>query len=309
MTLPLRHPIEPGPDPAPDIKGYDSFQLTSRGAQALIFRARHVDTGRQVAVKIQADSGPHKQINAQRLHREAQLLRRLDHSFIVRLHSYGHDQGRPYIVMPFVKGRTLDKFCNAPSVDFQQKCNILIRVADGLGYLHGKRIFHRDLKPANILVAHDGTPCLLDLGLAILDDSDQPLEMQMTRLSLANEVLGTLPYLSPEQACGQSSTADARADVYAWGVIAYEILTGTSPTPMDGSFQDQLFGVLTSKPPHAHMINPNIPRPLSKIIMNCLEKSPQNRPQSGSTLAWHLKRHALKINQPPKRKSLFRIFR
>ncbi|MHC4940009.1 MAG: WD40 repeat domain-containing serine/threonine protein kinase [Planctomycetota bacterium] len=213
----------PAADEPPELSGFRILRRIGSGGMGVVFEAEQLQPRRRVAIKLlhlTTEEG------RRRFEREAQVLAELRHPGIAAIHAQGVAEGdRPYLVMEYVDGVPLTRF--ARDLDERARVELMVRVCDAVAHLHEHGVIHRDLKPGNILVTADGQPKVLDFGLArgAAGDSIQ------TR---AGDVLGTIQYMSPEQALGTPGDADTRSDVYALGVLAYEALSGAPPFDFAG---------------------------------------------------------------------------
>jgi len=207
-----------GADPTPDTLGdYRIERLIARGGMATVYEGRDAENSR-VAIKVLRSSSDSSDALL-RFKREVEILTRLNHPSIARIHSYGAtEEGFPYIVMGFVEGRTVTG--HALGTREAGRIEILARICDAVEYAHSNSVVHRDLKPGNVLVTDPGDPIVLDFGIARCAQSE---EWQ----TLDGTILGTAAYMSPEQALGLA--LDHRTDIYSIGVIAHEVLTGIHP--------------------------------------------------------------------------------
>lgn len=225
--------------PAPAaIPGYELGELLGEGGMGSVHRARQLATGQEVAIKLLRGQHQPSSIR-ERFEREGRILGRLRHPGIARVLDAGtfDDDGvtRPFLAMELVEGATLTAHATAMQLGRNARLELLVAIGDAVQHAHGKGVIHRDLKPANILVGADGAPKVLDFGVARLVDPDtagsetaDPLQTRQ------GQVLGTLPYMAPEQIAGDADRTDGRADVYALGVVAYELLTGQLPVDLHG---------------------------------------------------------------------------
>ncbi len=238
-----------------------------------VYKARDTRLDRIVAIKVS------KEQFSERFEREARTVAALNHPNIGTLYDVGPD----YLVMEYVEGEALK---SAHSVD--QVMQYALQIADGVAAAHSKGIVHRDLKPANILLTPDGRVKILDFGLATLQASAAPTDSTLTRgLTDPGTAVGTIGYMSPEQARGE--TVDARSDLWSMGVIFYELLTGVRP--FEGTTQAVIFeGILSKTPVPPSTRNPKIPAEWERIVSRLLEKDRATRYQSAQDLLADLKR-------------------
>lgn len=262
----------------------------------------------RVAIKMLKFGAGATETERKRFAREVRLLSTLSHANVVRVLSSGEaGEGSPYAVMEYVEGRPLHHFVQERGLDLLAVVRLLIEVCEGLSAAHRLGIIHRDVKPSNILVRPDGTPCLLDFGLA------KRLDTVEGKLTSTDDVLGTVPYMSPEQATG-SANLDARSDVYSLGVVMYNILTGRFPYPVSNNLAEVVQHILETPPGAMKEIRAPGGRPISSsngsgatdgdvplasvatkldsIVSKALAKSPRDRYQSMAALADELRRVA-----------------
>ena len=206
---------------------YRILGLLGEGASGRVYRARQSEPQREVALKVLRSAGLNAEAQ-QRFRREAKLLAQLEHPGIARLYAAGVAESEagpvPYLAMELVRGTDLLRYAQAHRLDLRAKLALLAQICQAVHYAHSRGIVHRDLKPANILVDEEGHPRILDFGVAsVAEDA--------VSMTVAGEVLGTVPYMSPEQLAGGARGSDPRSDVYSLGVIAYELLSGELPYP------------------------------------------------------------------------------
>jgi len=246
------------------------------GGMSRVFVAEETSLGRRVVVKVlPADlSGS---VSIARFRREISLAARLQHPHIVPLLSAGEIDGLPYYTMPFVDGESLRAELAHGELPIPETISILRDVAKALEYAHGKGIAHRDIKPDNVLLA--GTSAVIaDFGVAKAI-SDATAGGALTSVGVA---LGTPAYMAPEQAAADPAT-DHRADYYAFGAMAYEMLAGHPPFAGRNT-QATLAAHATEAPPSIAFLRPATPAPLAALVMRCLEKRPGDRPQSATDI-------------------------
>ena len=245
------------------------------GGMSRVFVARDNTLGRQVAIKILPPEMA-AAVSSQRFRREIQLAANLQHAHIVPLLSAGEINGHPYFTMPFVKGESLKAhLAKVGELPLSEAIRILREVASALAYAHENNIVHRDIKPDNVLISGDSA-VVTDFGVAkALSASSGGERSSLTSMGIA---LGTPAYMAPEQATADPHT-DHRADLYALGVMAYEMITGTTPFA-NRSPQATLAAHVTEVPENVMRKRANTPPALAAIVMRCLEKRPADRPQS-----------------------------
>jgi beta-lactam-binding protein with PASTA domain/tRNA A-37 threonylcarbamoyl transferase component Bud32 len=260
---------------------YALISHLARGGMADVWVGHDRLLDRRVAVKILHPEYAANEAFVARFRREAQSAANLNHVNVVDIYDWGRDQGVYFIVMELVQGRNLREVLRAEGALAPRRvAEIATAVSAALGAAHERGLVHRDVKPANVLLTPDGSVKVTDFGIArAWDDSDQ--------LTRTGAVIGTATYFSPEQAQGLS--ADGRSDVYALGVVMYELLTGVPPfvgeSPVSVAYQH----VREYAPPPSDL-NPNIPEALDAIVMRCLEKDPRRRYQTAGALAVDLGR-------------------
>ncbi len=236
------------------------------GGMARVYRARDLRLNREVAVKILHDDLTRDPGFLSRFEREAQMVAGLAHPNIVPVYDVGDEDGAPYIIMEYIRGRTLKEALEAGGpLNSERAVAIMLPILDALGYAHRQGLIHRDVKPHNILLTTDGTPRLADFGIAHLVDSST------TRTAA---ILGSAQYLSPEQSRGEEATE--RSDVYACGIVLYEMLAGRPP--FDGSNALAVANQhLNAPPPSLAMLAAAVTPALEQAVGRALEKNPGAR--------------------------------
>jgi serine/threonine protein kinase/WD40 repeat protein len=283
-----------GESPQQHIGSYLLLGKIGAGAMGVVFRAQHTATRQMAAIKVFKPARFTKQL-LQRFHTEVDSLSRLRHPGICRILEVGTasttEGPAPYLVMEFVEGQTLAAHALQRNFTVKQRVQqLLIKLCDAVEHAHAKGVIHRDLKPANILVTHDGQPKILDFGIARAIDADPvyaPPDAKPATL------VGTLAYMSPEQAAREVDRLDARSDVYSLGVIGYELLSGKLPYELRNKSVSQILQVIRAHPPRPlGEVEPQAAGDLEHIFEKALQKAPQDRYESALALADDLQRYA-----------------
>ena len=235
--------------------------------------------GREVAIKILAPRYAEDPALRARFMHEARAMARLNHPYIVHIYNLGHPEEPPHFVMEYIEGAPLTRA--ASKLTFEQKADLMRKVALAVQFLHEHGVIHRDLKPANILVNPDLEPKLLDFGLALELGAHE-------RLSKLGDVVGTPEYFSPEQAQG-AEKLDAHSDVFSLGAVFYELLTGVLPFGA-GNLPDLLRRIREEDPLLPRRRNPSVPQDLQNVCLKAMEKNPAHRYASAREMAEDLER-------------------
>ena len=253
------------------------------GGMSRVFVAHETALGRQVVVKVIAP-GLAEGLSAERFAREVKLAARLQQANIVPVLTAGEAGGLPYYTMPFVRGESLRaRLTTGVRLPMAEAVSILRDTARALAYAHAEGIVHRDIKPENILLS-GGAAVVTDFGIAkALSASRTQGEIPTAAtITQAGGSIGTPAYMAPEQAVGEA--VDHRADLYAWGVMAYELLAGAHPFGRHTSPQRLIAAHLTEMPPALAGKSPEVPPPLAALVMRCLAKAPDDRPPTAAEL-------------------------
>jgi eukaryotic-like serine/threonine-protein kinase len=294
-TLGSTRPLAGHEAPIPEnFPGYVILEPIAQGGMGAVFKAEQAQPRRIVALKV-LHAGATSEAMARRLRREAQLLGRLQHPGIATIFDAGALESTfngltrrtPYFAMEFIEGRTLDRFAREENLKPRAIVALITRICEALQYAHERGVIHRDLKPGNILVAGSG-PKILDFGVARLVEGDegQSLETQ------AGQLVGTLAYMSPEQADGDALSLDVRCDVYALGVILYELLAGRRPHDLSNlRVMDAVRTLQSVEPRRLGDIDRRLRGDLDVIVHKALEKSPASRYQTVRELSDDLRRY------------------
>jgi serine/threonine protein kinase/tetratricopeptide (TPR) repeat protein len=265
---------------------YEILELLGAGGMGEVYRAHDGKLKRDVAIKVLPSAFVHGPERVARFQREARVLASVNHPNIATIHGLEESGGVHYLVMELVPGKTLAERIRKGPLPLQESLELAGQIAEALEAAHRKGVVHRDLKPTNVKVTPEGQLKVLDFGLAkTLVDHEGGLSQAPT-LS-AEGILGTPTYMSPEQA--RSETLDARTDLFSFGIVLYEMVTGRLPFPGSSSVE-VLDGILHKAPIPPHCINPGLPPKLEEIINKALEKECNLRYQSASDLRADLQR-------------------
>ncbi|HEY7112466.1 MAG TPA: serine/threonine-protein kinase, partial [Thermoanaerobaculia bacterium] len=258
------------------------------GGMGVVYEAEDTRLGRRVALKFLPAALAQDTSSLQRFQREARAASALNHPSICTVHSIEEHDSQHFIVMELLEGQTLAAMLAAGPLELGQLLDLSIQIADALESAHGKGIVHRDLKPANIFVNSRGQAKILDFGLAkigtpreVSEDTGGVTMARADELTKAGSTMGTVSYMSPEQARGQLT--DARTDLFSLGAVIFEMATGSRPFPGESSavvFE----GILNREPAPANVLNPRLPAELNRIIGRALEKDRNFRYQTASDM-------------------------
>ena len=263
------------------------------GGMGQVYRARDERLGREVAVKLLPDGFRDDPERSGRLLQEAKAAGRLDHPNILAVHDVGTHEGWAYMVTELLEGRSLRELMpDGEPMPPRKALGLALQLAQGLAAAHEKGIVHRDLKPENLFVTQDGRLKILDFGLAKTTPSTltEPVDPSEGMATAEGVVMGTVGYMAPEQV--RAGPVDPRTDLFAFGVVLYEMLSGHRPF-LGHTGQDVLFAILKRSPPDLLQTQPHLGQPLVQLVERCLEKDPALRYQSTRDLA-----HALATLQP-----------
>jgi serine/threonine protein kinase/tetratricopeptide (TPR) repeat protein len=272
--------------PGAAIAQYRVLDEIGAGGMGVVYKAEDTKLGRLVALKFLPETLATDASALERFHREARAASALNHPNICTIYAIEEYQGHAFIAMEYLEGRTLkDQILGRP-LDNDQISKLGIQVAEALSAAHSRGVVHRDVKPGNIVVTDSGPVKVLDFGLAKLIGSLAG-DVATRSLTESHTVTGTLPYMSPEQLRGRE--VDARTDIYALGVVLYEMATGRRP--FTAEIAPQLIDDILNRPAELpRQVNPKLSLKLEEIILKCLEKDPEDRYQSAKEIAVDLRR-------------------
>jgi serine/threonine-protein kinase len=272
--------------PGTSVGPYDIVGELGRGGMGEVYRATDSRLKRDVAVKVLPAAAGHDVNALARFQREAEAVAALSHPNIMAVYDVGREGGISFLVCELLQGETLRSRLERAPIPWRQAVEFAVAIADGLAAAHAKGIIHRDLKPANLFLTEDGLVKILDFGLARMADAVVASDETVTLDTKPGTILGTTPYMSPEQVRGE--VVDERTDVFAFGCVLYEMLTGRRV--FNGSSPaDVATAVLTLDPPPVLESVPGIPPELDRVITRCLNKRPRARFQSVDDLAFTLR--------------------
>src|SRR5438874_5045495 len=265
---------------------YRIMARLGEGGMGAVYRARDTRLGRNVAIKVLTAVTLSDKERLQRFEQEARATGMLNHPNLLTIHDVGNSDGTPFLVSELLEGETLRDRLDRGAIPPRKSVEIALQVAHGLAAAHDKGIVHRDLKPENVYITKEGRVKILDFGIAKLSptggDDGPKFQMAATEPGI---VLGTVGYMSPEQVRGEQ--VDRRSDIFAFGAILYEMLTGSRAFKRDSSIET-LSAILKEEPPDLTETLPNMPPALERLVRRCLEKSRDLRFQSARDLAFNL---------------------
>jgi serine/threonine protein kinase len=272
-----------------ELEKYEIVEEIGRGGVAVVYKARHKTLHNDVAIKVLHQEFTHDPEFVKRFINGARNAARLKHPNIIPVFDVGDEKGYHYIAMEYLQGETLGERIEKHGPFSEQEIEGIIRpIADALDYAHRNGIIHRDIKSPNIFMKNDGMAVLMDFDLAKASDMTQ-------NLTLDGSVLGTPAYMSPEQARGEGATP--KSDIYSLGVVMYEMATGELPFKGENTLS-VLRQIAMDNPAPPCDVNPVVSAELQRIILWCMEKSPENRPENASAI-FAREAPAVEASKPP----------
>lgn len=265
------------------VGNYDILAELGRGGMGVVYKAQDRRLGRVVALKVILSGGHAGTTERQRFQVEVEAAARLQHPNIAQVYEVGEENGQPYMAMEFCPGGTLEARVSDKPQPPREVAQIVATLADALHHAHEAGIVHRDIKPANVLLSAEGTPKVVDFGLAKrMDGTDG--------FTQTGAIMGSLGYMAPEQAAGRTREATRATDVYSLGALLYKLLTGRPPFhgPSD---LETINSIVARDPVSIRSLQPRVPLDLVTICHKSLEKNPARRYATGAALAEDLRRY------------------
>ncbi|MCI0612884.1 serine/threonine protein kinase, partial [bacterium] len=268
---------------------YKIISTLGKGGMGEVYRAKDLRLGREVAIKVLPEALAEDPDLLERFEKEAKALAVLAHPNILTIFDFGNDNGISYAVTEILDGEPLRSKISSSRLSSNQVMEFSAAIAEGMSAAHSKGIIHRDLKPENIFLCFDGRIKILDFGLVHWNPKVAVEQMSSVSTQLppteVTRLMGTVPYMSPEQLSG--SKIDSRTDIFSFGCILYEMISGTHPF-LRKTFMETVAAILKDEPPKPSMNKPDTPPPLERMLFRCLNKNPEDRYHSAKDLAYDL---------------------
>jgi serine/threonine protein kinase/Tol biopolymer transport system component len=275
---------------------YRIVGILGEGGMGAVYRAHDTRLGREVAIKVLTAVTLSDHEKLQRFEQEARTTGMLNHPNLLTVYDVGNHDGTPYLVTELLEGETLRDRLNRGAINPRKAVDIASQIANGLAAAHEKGIVHRDLKPENIFGTRDGRIKILDFGIAKLTRAGGEGPTFQPAATEPGMVMGTVGYMSPEQVRGEP--VDQRSDIFAFGAIVYEMLSGSRAFKRNSSIET-LSAILKEDPPELIDISPNIPPSLDRLVRRCMEKDRDLRFQTARDLAFNLETMSTTAQAPP----------
>jgi serine/threonine protein kinase len=276
--------------PGTQLGPYQILGTLGAGGMGEVYRARDSRLHREVAIKVLPEQLAEDDMQLARFEREAKAIAALSHPNILAIHDYAKEQGICFAVMELLEGETLRQRLTQAALPWRKALEIGVAISEGLAAAHAKGIIHRDLKPENIFLTSDGQVKILDFGLARLEKPQLPATSEtapyVPTQTDPGTVMGTVGYMSPEQV--RAKTADARSDLFAFGCVLYEMVTGRRAFQRETAAETTT-AILHDEPPELVDSGKKVPLEVQSVIRHCLEKNPEERFQSARDLAFDLR--------------------
>jgi hypothetical protein len=284
FDMPTLSPGETAALPAalPHVAGFEILEVLGHGGMGVVYKARQLGLNRLVALKMVLAGANASPQELARFRAEAEAVAQLQHPSILHIYEIGEQNGCPFLALEYVGGGSLAEHLDGTPVGPRQAAELILALARAVHHAHEKGIVHRDLKPANVLLQPDGTPKIADFGLAKRRVESNQAQTQ------TGTILGSPSYMSPEQAAGRNDEIGPPTDVYALGVILYELLTGRPPFK-GTTLLETIDQVREHDPVPPRFLQPKTPRDLETICLKCLEKQPRRRYGAAADLASDLR--------------------
>jgi len=270
------------------VVGYRILREIGRGGMGVVYQAEQEATRRTVALKMLLEGPFAGRASRRRFEREVELAVTLDHPNIATIYDSGLRQGRYYFAMDYIDGETLDAYVDSHDLSIKDRLRLVMKVCEAVSHAHQRGIIHRDLKPSNVRVDSRGEPHILDFGLAKMVE---PAGDESLLVSVSHQVIGTFPYMAPEQVAASHKEVDVRTDVYALGLVLYKLLTGHFPYRVVGQIGDVVRNITESEPRPPSALNSDVDNEVETIVLKALAKEKERRYQSAGELAADIQRY------------------